>query len=179
MYLVLRLQAIFLTLLAAILIPFNVFAVGESSERVGEESAITDTKDSPPQSATFTLYVGDWNSTIISNKTAVLGNATEKIMVSCEPLNVEVRQAKSTTVFCKVHNSGYQDVELKSQIFGLEGTGISYMVNGNKSTETILVSANSSETFDVTMLVSQIKENEIGKSYDYIIRLTCLGSIEC
>lgn len=161
------------------LLPSHLFASGDSSEQVSERVAESDTKQTSENAATFTLFVGDLNSTSVTNQTSALANAIEKITVSCQPLKFEIRQGKSATISCAAKNNGGEDVEVKSQIIGLEETGIYYYFNGNESTEIFSLPANSSKTFDVGMIASSGKGYEVGKAYDYTIRLSCFESIGC
>jgi hypothetical protein len=153
------------------LLPSCIFASEDSSEYPLENSVSASIRQISGQVATFTINVIDKNSTINTNQSGGLVNATHGIALTCEPLKVEIGQGKSTTILCKVSNSGYENAKLQSEIVGLEGTGIVYTVDGKEPTETIPVLANSSRTFEVTMLAPPIKEYEAGKSYDYTIRL--------
>lgn len=147
-----------------------------------EQSARADVNSNRQDStsvATFTLEVMDSNKTLAVNQTVRSVNSTEAISLSCDPVKIKLHQGELSTIVCDISNNSYQDTDLTLQIIGLQDTGVQYTVNGGKNTGAINLPANSSKTFNVGMLDSNIEEKEIGKSYDYTLRVNCSVSIGC
>ena len=129
--------------------------------------------------ATFTLEVIDVNKTANSNQTTSTVNSTQGLSILCDPVKITLYQGKLSTINCNVDNNSKRNMDLTLQIIGLENTGIKYTINGYENTDAFYLPSNSSKIFRLGMLDSNIQKEEIGKSYDYILRVNCSVSIEC
>lgn len=174
-----------------ILFPFvSIFVLASSSEKLQTGSDENNTYiGNPGQFARFTLEVVDANTTKPSmNQSIVLdnGNATgnvsasnENISVTCDPVHVKLYEAKRALILCNLNNNSYREISLMIECLGLEGTSIHCTVNENEDADKISISSNSSERFDVGMLALNVQDSEVGKSYDFTIRVTCIESTGC
>jgi hypothetical protein len=173
-----------------VLFPFaSVFELSASSEKLQTGNDENNNyRDNPGQVARFTLEVVDANTTKSMNQSIVLdnGNATENvgisnenISVTCSPLKVKLYEGKPASILCNLDNNSYRDIALMLECLGLEGTSILCTVNENEDADKISISSNSSESFDVGMLALNVQDSEVGKSYDFTIRVTCIESTGC
>jgi hypothetical protein len=169
----------------SVIVVILIFLVGYPSnlrihfEASAELGSASNNKLASESVARFSLQVVDSNKTLASNQTITAVNSTETLSITCDPPVLKLYQGKPSEVVCNIHNTSDANMDLILQIIGLEETGVKYTINGHTNNGPIYLGANSSKNFYLSMIDSNIQKRELGKSYDYILRVNCMISIEC